>query len=63
MEMYLFLKTSLDLLYIYLYLQKLEKVAIIASHSQKQRTNEIFPHFQFHDFVFIPLEQQQKNKN
>ena len=30
MEIYLFLKTSLDLLYIYLYLQKLEKVAIIA---------------------------------
>ena len=30
MEIYLFLKTSSDLLYIYIYLQKLEKVAIIA---------------------------------
>ena len=30
MEIYHFLKTSLDLLYIYIYLQKLEKVAIIA---------------------------------
>ena len=30
MEIYLFLKTSLDFLYIYIYLRQFEKVAIIA---------------------------------
>ena len=35
-----------------------EKVAIIAWHSQEQRNNEIFTHFQFHDFALIPLQQQ-----